>query len=101
MKWIICPELLNEGKEYSSELFCVTQKFTCVQGFPIPSERVFSSAGQILTARRNNLSEESAEVAIFFHNNLLEHRSIRPNKEKHKFLIKLLSPKVILSVSAT
>ncbi|QQP35181.1 Uncharacterized protein FKW44_023335 [Caligus rogercresseyi] len=45
-------------------------KYLSVQATSVSSERLFSTAGQILNDRRNRLSESNAEKMIILHNNL-------------------------------
>ena len=40
-------------------------KYLCVQGSSVPSERVFSSAGDILRKERANLDPDLADILIF------------------------------------
>ncbi|KAJ8390632.1 hypothetical protein AAFF_G00102380 [Aldrovandia affinis] len=44
--------------------------YLAVPGTSVPSERVFSTAGDILTAKRSTLSPDNADILIFFLNNL-------------------------------
>ncbi len=48
----------------------VPTKFLLVQGISVPSERVFSSAGTIVSEKRRRLTDKNASTLIFLHENL-------------------------------
>jgi len=59
---------LKWWKVYQNEfptLAIIAKKYLCVQGTSVPSERVFSCAGNIITDHRSSLSTEHAEELIF------------------------------------
>lgn len=43
----------------------LAMKYLCVQGTSVPSERIFSCAGNVITDHRSSLSPEHAEELIF------------------------------------
>lgn len=49
----------------------LAKKYLCIPATSTPSERVFSSAGNIITAKRNCLEAKNAEILIFLHHNKL------------------------------
>ena len=51
-------------------LACVARRVLCVPGTSVPSERVFSTAGDVISAQRANLSPENADMLIFLKHNM-------------------------------
>lgn len=47
----------------------IAKKYLCIIATSVPSERTFSTAGQVLSERRNRLKGENVEMIIFLHNN--------------------------------
>jgi len=45
-------------------------KYACIPATSVPSERIFSKAGQIVSQRRNRLSPKNVDVLIFLNKNL-------------------------------
>lgn len=60
----------NEGGKMFPFLHQLAKKYLIIPATSVPSERVFSTAGQVLTNRRNRLGDASAKQLICFHNNL-------------------------------
>lgn len=60
----------ENGRGQFPLLFNAAMKYLIIPASSIPSERVFSTAGQVLTKRRNRLSDESARMLICMHNNM-------------------------------
>ena len=52
----------------------LAEKYLVVQGTSVPSERLFSTAGQILNSLRTRLTDDNTEMLIFLNANL------KPNK---------------------
>lgn len=48
----------------------LAKTFLCIQGTSVPSERVFSTAGDIVTAQRSVLSADHVDVLIFLKKNM-------------------------------
>ena len=65
IKWWI-----NEGKDKLPNLSSVALKALILPGTSVPSERVFSSAGNIISKKRARLSDDCAASLIFLHENL-------------------------------
>lgn len=53
-------------------LSAIAKKYLPIVATSVPSERVFSTAGQVLTDRRNSLSSENVEKILFLHFNNAE-----------------------------
>ena len=51
------------------KLFCISTKYLLAQPTSVASERVFSSAGNILNSLRNRLSDENVDILIFLAKN--------------------------------
>jgi len=54
----------KEGSAYP-KLQKIAPKYLILQGTSVPSERVFSKAGNIITKKRNRLEGENASSLIF------------------------------------
>ena len=65
IKWWV-----NVGKHQFPNLFLGAQKFQCMTATSVPSERVFSTAGNVITNKRNLLGKECANELICLHHNL-------------------------------
>jgi len=60
----------NENKNIYPTLFEIMKRRFCIQGTSVPSERVFSKGGQVVTEKRNRLSSKRVEQIIFLNFNL-------------------------------
>ena len=49
----------------------VAKYYLCIHATSVPSERVFSTAGDIATAQRAALSGENVDILIFLKKNLI------------------------------
>lgn len=58
----------NQGK--FPLLTVLAKKYLCIPGTSVPSELVFSTAGDILTAQRANLKSKHVDMLIFLKKNL-------------------------------
>ena len=47
------------------ELVPLARRSLCVVATSVPSERVFSKAGQLISARRNRLSAKTVKMVMF------------------------------------
>jgi hypothetical protein len=54
--------LFNLLSRLAAQLFCITAT-SC------PSERIFSTAGNVITKKRNQLTPEHAEMLVFLYEN--------------------------------
>ena len=59
----------EHGREYPI-LAKLAMRYLCVPGTSVPSERVFSTAGDIVTAQRSSLTSEHVDQLLFLHKNL-------------------------------
>lgn len=60
-------------KNHSTVLAPLTEialKYACIPATSVPSERIFSKAGQIVSQRRNRLSPKNVNILIFLNKNL-------------------------------
>ncbi len=48
----------------------IAAKYLLVQGTSVPSERVFSAAGNILNAKRSRMNDDNASMFIFLNGNM-------------------------------
>ena len=48
----------------------LARKYLCVPATSVPSERIFSTAGHVISCRRSSLTPENADMLIFLHKNL-------------------------------
>ena len=60
----------NTGKQTYPNLFQLAMKYLVVPATSVPSERVFSTAGEVLSKKRNRLGNENATMIIMTHSNL-------------------------------
>ena len=58
-----------EHKERYPNLYIVARQLLCVPSSSVPSESLFSTAGDTLTKKRNRMSEESLEAQVFLYKN--------------------------------
>merc|ERR1711879_947283 len=70
------------GKELFPRIYQVARKYLLVLGSSVPSERIFSSAGLTITARRCNLDEGTAESCICIHENLKKRKRSPAGEEE-------------------
>lgn len=60
----------QEHKEMLPFLSDIAQEKLCILATSVPCERLFSKAGQVLTERRNRLSDRKAEMILFLNANM-------------------------------
>ena len=60
----------SSGKPNFPHLNKMATKYLVIQATSVPCERVFSSAGNILTQKRSCLSDKNASMYVFLHGNL-------------------------------
>lgn len=65
-----CPlALWKENSSRYPKMSTLSKKYLCIPSTSTPSERAFSTAGNIITAKRNCLSGETAKWLIFLSHN--------------------------------
>ena len=52
------------------KLIPVVKKFLCVPATSVPSEQLFSKAGELISARRNRLGRANIDMLLFLNKNL-------------------------------
>ena len=57
------------GKSQFPTLFLAAQKYQCMTATSVPSERVFSIAGNIVTKKRNSLGTQCVNEIVTLHHN--------------------------------
>lgn len=58
-------------REYEYPLLSnLAKRYLCIPGTSVSSERVFSTAGDIITAQRSTLTPEHLDQILFLHKNL-------------------------------
>ncbi|XP_050062434.1 E3 SUMO-protein ligase ZBED1-like [Aphis gossypii] len=60
----------NDHKVVLAPLINIALKYCIIPATSVPSERIFSKAGQILSARRNRLLPKNVDMLIFLNKNL-------------------------------
>lgn len=67
-----CPIIWwkNVGSKQFPYLFEAAKKYLCMPATSVPSERVFSNAGNILNKKRTRLGKKTADQLITLHTNL-------------------------------
>ncbi|XP_017261968.1 E3 SUMO-protein ligase ZBED1-like [Kryptolebias marmoratus] len=64
---------LNWWREHEGEyplLSCQAKRYLCIPGSSVPAERIFSTAGDIVTAQRSALKPEHVDQLLFLNKNL-------------------------------
>lgn len=67
---------LHWWREHEGEfplLSCQAKRYLCIPGTSVPSERIFSTAGDIVTAQRSALKPEHVDQLLFLNKNLHVH----------------------------
>jgi hypothetical protein len=64
-----CLAWWRHNKDVYPLLAVVARKFLCVPGSSVPSERVFSTSGQVMTSIRSALKPDKAEMQVFLAKN--------------------------------
>jgi len=62
----------NTGSKNFPQLFECAKKYLCMLATSVPSERVFSSAGQVINKKRARLGRQTANMLITLHTNLTD-----------------------------
>ena len=64
------PEWWKNNSVRFLKLHRVAKKYLCIPGSSVPSERLFSAAGQLVSERRNRLKPKNIDTLLFLHHNL-------------------------------
>lgn len=60
----------DEGKKRFPVMFQLAAKYLSIPATSVPSERVFSTAGQVISDKRNRIGDENARMLTVLHGNL-------------------------------
>lgn len=60
----------NQHKSVLYPLSSIAEKYAIIPATSVPSERIFSKAGQILCARRNRMLPDNLDTLIFLSKNM-------------------------------
>ncbi|KAK3089656.1 hypothetical protein FSP39_005404 [Pinctada imbricata] len=60
----------KQNELYFPRLSRVARRFLCVQASSVPSERVFSVAGSLVSKKRSRLTPENVDKFIFLNKNM-------------------------------
>ena len=60
----------NNNRQIYPTLFIMMKKRLCIQATSVPSERVFSKSGQIVSTKRSRLLSKKVEQIVFLNYNL-------------------------------
>jgi hypothetical protein len=64
-------ERYQQAEQLFPRIAVLARKYLAIPATSIPSERIFSSAGNTITEKRNRLTPEHAAEIIFLHENSL------------------------------
>jgi hypothetical protein len=59
----------KNNKEKYPKLYLLSRRYLCIPATSVPSERVFSAAGEILSKKRSRLTPDHLDMLIFLFNN--------------------------------
>ncbi len=60
----------KEGKQRFPQMYHLAVKYLAIPATSVPSERVFSAAGEVISKKRNRIGDNSARMLIVLHGNL-------------------------------
>ncbi len=60
----------KEGKRKFPHLFSLAMKYLSIPATSVPSERVFSAAGEVISKKRNRIGDNNARMLTVLHGNL-------------------------------
>uniref|UniRef100_A0A1X7SR93 HAT C-terminal dimerisation domain-containing protein n=1 Tax=Amphimedon queenslandica TaxID=400682 RepID=A0A1X7SR93_AMPQE len=63
-------EWWRKNQEMFPHLSDIARKLLCIPATSVPSERIFSVAGGIVTKKRTNLKPENVDMLVFLNKNL-------------------------------
>ncbi len=61
---------VEEGKKLFPSMYPIAMKYLSIPATSVPSERVFSVAGEIISKKRISIAPENAKMLIFLHGNV-------------------------------
>ena len=60
----------HQNKGQYPLLFELVMKYLCIPGTSVPSERLFSKAGELISVKRNSLKPKHVDMYLFLNNQL-------------------------------
>ncbi len=60
----------KEGKTRFPQMYKMAVKYLTIPATSVPSERVFSAAGEIISKKRNQIGDDNARMLIVLHGNM-------------------------------
>ncbi len=65
-----CQWWANEGKKRFPLMHQLAAKYLAIPATSVPSERVFSAAGEVISKKRNRIGDDNARMLTVLHGNL-------------------------------
>ena len=65
-----CQWWANEGKKRFPLMQQLASKYLAIPATSVPSERVFSAAGEVISKKRNRIGDDNARMLTVLHGNL-------------------------------
>ena len=62
--------MVEEHEKRFDLLSRLAKKYLCVPGTSVPSERLFSKAGELVSILRNRLKAKNVDIMLFLNKNL-------------------------------
>ena len=60
----------SDNKIMYKRLYVLASKYLCIPATSVPSERLFSKAGELISAKRSRLKEKNINTILFLNYNL-------------------------------
>jgi hypothetical protein len=69
-RWLNPLPFCAKYKTVQPEIYSLQKKYLCLPATSVPSERLFSKAGQVANDRRNRLNPKNINRILFLNNNM-------------------------------
>ncbi len=60
----------KEGRRKFPQMYSLAVKYLSIPATSVPSERVFSAAGEVISKKRNRIGDKNARMLVVLHGNL-------------------------------